>query len=33
MKESLEAKERVEKFREKRKEIVNSSIYNEVYAI
>jgi len=33
MKESLEAKERVEKFREKRKEIVNSLIYKEVYAI
>jgi len=33
MKKSLEAKERVEKFREKKEEIVNSLIYKEVYTI
>ncbi len=33
MKESMEAKERVERFRERKDEIVNSPIYKEVYAI
>ena len=33
MKEAIEAKERVDRFRERKKEIMSSAIYKEVYAI